>query len=95
MADLSGMTTVILIRHGECEGNREGLFRGRTDFPLNETGRQQAKALGEALAAFSPSTVYSSPLSRATETARFIAERTGAGLEIRQGFNNMALVGSS
>lgn len=93
MADLSGMTTVILIRHGECEGNREGLFRGRTDFPLNETGRQQAKALGEALAAFSPSTVFSSPLSRATETARFIAERTGAGLEIRQGFNNMALGG--
>ncbi len=91
MAETSGATTVILIRHGECEGNREGLFRGRTDFPLNETGRLQAKALAEALVALSPCNVYSSPLSRATETAQMITERTGAALEIRQGFNNMAL----
>ncbi|HQL03270.1 MAG TPA: histidine phosphatase family protein, partial [Synergistales bacterium] len=54
-------TTVILVRHGECEGNREGLFRGRTDFPLNETGKEQARALAEALRPLAPSAVYSSP----------------------------------
>ena len=84
-------TTVILVRHGECEGNREGLFRGRTDFPLNETGREQAVALAEALRPLAPSIVYSSPLARAKETARVISERCGASLSLRQGFINIAL----
>ncbi|HQO82743.1 MAG TPA: histidine phosphatase family protein [Synergistales bacterium] len=84
-------TTVILIRHGECEGNREGLFRGRTDFPLNETGREQALSLAEAISHLSPSAVFSSPLTRATETASIISERCGAEMSVRQGFNNMAL----
>ncbi len=84
-------TTVILVRHGECEGNREGLFRGRTDFPLNETGREHARALAEALRPLAPSAVYSSPLVRAKETARVISERCDADLILRQGFINIAL----
>jgi len=84
-------TTVILIRHGECEGNREGLFRGRTDFPLNETGREQARSLAEAIKPMAPSIVYSSPLNRAEETARIISEGCGAELVLRQGFINIAL----
>ena len=85
------MTTVILIRHGECEGNREGLFRGRTDFPLNEAGRKQARSLAEAIKPMTPSIVYSSPLLRAEETARIISEGCGAELALRQGFINIAL----
>lgn len=84
-------TTIILIRHGECAGNREGLFRGRSDFPLNGSGKLQAKALAEAVSCLSPSIVFSSPLSRSTETAEKICENCGIPLEIRQGFNNMAL----
>ncbi len=78
-------TTVILIRHGECEGNREGLFRGRTNFPLNGTGREQARSLAEAISYLSPSMVFSSPLTCATETATIISERCGAEMSIRQG----------
>lgn len=84
-------TTIILIRHGECAGNREGLFRGRSDFPLNDSGKLQAKALAGAVSLLSPSIVFSSPLSRASETARAVCENCGIPLEIRQGFNNIAL----
>jgi len=34
-------TLIILVRHGECEGNVKGVFRGRTDFPLNKRGLVQ------------------------------------------------------
>ena len=37
---------VYLARHGETEWNREGVFRGRKDFPLNETGKAQAGKTG-------------------------------------------------
>lgn len=91
MAVAGSRTTILLIRHGECEGNREGLFRGRSDLPLNDSGKLQAKALAEAVAPLSPARVFSSPLSRATETAQAISERCSVTFEIRNGFNNMAL----
>ena len=84
-------TTVVLVRHGECEGNREGLFRGRTDFPLNASGLAQAQALAEELNSLGITKIYSSPLSRARTTAELIAEKTGAPLEISQGFQNITL----
>jgi len=91
LAVAGNRTTILLIRHGECEGNREGLFRGRTDLPLNDSGKLQAKALAEAVSVFPPARVFSSPLSRATETSQAISERCSVPFEIRHGFNNMAL----
>ena len=68
------MTTFILVRHGQTEWNRTERFRGRADVPLNETGRLQAKATSDRIAAtWQPVRVYSSPLSRAVDTARAIA----------------------
>jgi broad specificity phosphatase PhoE len=68
------MTTVILVRHGETGWNRIERFRGRADVPLNETGRVQARATSDRIAAtWQPVRVYSSPLSRAVDTARAIA----------------------
>ncbi|MFP4481800.1 MAG: histidine phosphatase family protein [Thermovirgaceae bacterium] len=85
-------TTVILVRHGECKGNREGLFRGRTDFPLNETGLAQAKALSAELARFFPAlSVYSGPLSRARSTGAEIARTMEVSLKTRENLNNMSL----
>jgi len=82
---------IFLIRHGETKGNREGYFRGRSDFPLNENGIRQAKALGEALKNSGIQVIYSSPLSRAFETARWVAETTDAEILIEEGFNNINL----
>ena len=67
-------TTILLIRHGETLGNRDGMFRGQKDFPLNENGRTQARSLAEELSTWRIDAIYSSPLSRAMETARPLAE---------------------
>lgn len=76
------MTRLLLIRHGETEWNVEGRYQGQTDVPLNERGRGQAQALAAAVAAMPIAAVYSSDLQRALDTARAVAERTGARLVI-------------
>jgi len=68
------MTHIILVRHGQTEWNRIERFRGRADVPLNEIGLAQAEATGRRIAAeWQPTTIYSSPLSRAVRTADAIA----------------------
>ena len=62
-------TTILLVRHGETAWNREKIFRGVHDVPLNENGRAQARHLARALASRRVDVAYSSPLSRARETA--------------------------
>lgn len=84
-------TRVILVRHGESEGNEKGLFRGRMDFPLTERGREQAAQVARALKGKGICAVYTSPLIRARETADMIASACDVSIEVRQGFTNMAL----
>lgn len=71
-----------LVRHGETESNRLGLALGRDDVPLNERGRWQAERLGRALASEPLAAVYASPLVRALDTARAVAEPHGLTVEI-------------
>ncbi len=58
-----------LVRHGETEWSKRLQHTGRTDVPLTETGRDQARALGRRLASPTFSLVLTSPLSRAADTA--------------------------
>lgn len=68
------ITRIVLVRHGRTEWNRIERFRGRADVPLDETGLAQAKATGQRIAAeWQPAAIYSSPLSRAIQTAEAIA----------------------
>ena len=62
--------TILLVRHGRTATNAAGLFLGRADPELDEVGRAQAQAIGEALGPVDR--VISSPLRRAMETARCI-----------------------
>lgn len=63
-----------LIRHGQTDWNRDGRLQGSSDIPLNDTGRAQAVETAAVLADQGLSAIVSSPLMRARETARIIAE---------------------
>ncbi|MFI8632176.1 histidine phosphatase family protein [Microbacterium sp. NPDC077663] len=71
------MTILTLVRHGETDWNFSRRIQGSSDIPLNDTGRAQARAAGEALRdtldPLTPTIVVSSDLSRAHETALIIA----------------------
>ncbi|CAN5338450.1 hypothetical protein BH18ACT12_BH18ACT12_04690 [soil metagenome] len=67
------MTTLLLVRHGETDWNRDGRWQGLSDTRLNDRGREQARELVTQLDGID--VVYSSDLARARETAEIVAER--------------------
>src|SRR3954464_1567742 len=78
-------TRVLLIRHGATVLSAEDRFAGATDVALSEEGREQARALGERLAAAEIAAVYASPMQRTMATANFIAAPHGLPLTTAAG----------
>ena len=68
------MTSIYLVRHGQTAWNKEEIFRGRTDIPLDETGLKQGELVGEYFKDLEIHGIYSSPLARAWQTAQKIAQ---------------------
>ena len=68
---------LVLVRHGETEGESSIRYHGRTDVALSELGRAQMRLAGRALETHrgggSFARVFSSPLVRASEGARIVA----------------------
>ena len=75
----------ICLRHGATDWNRQGLFQGRTDNPLNDDGIAQAHAAAEKLRAIELGHVVSSPLLRAVQTAEIIANMASRSVTLDQG----------
>ncbi|QIK75972.1 histidine phosphatase family protein [Nocardioides piscis] len=73
--------TLVLLRHGQTAWNLERRAQGHTDIPLDETGREQARAVAVAIAALEPAALWSSDLLRASATADEVARTTG--LDVR------------
>ena len=73
---------LLYLRHGQTDWNAQRLIQGRTDIPLNETGRAQAREQAAALGNHKPPVeiVYASPLKRARETAEIIQQALGVPL---------------
>ena len=74
-------TRLYLVRHGATQLTAEDRFAGDIGVDLSADGRSQAERLAVRVRDHVISAIYSSPLSRAVETARIIA--TGCGLEPR------------
>ncbi|SDQ23580.1 histidine phosphatase family protein [Leucobacter chromiiresistens] len=69
-------SSIVIVRHGETDWNIGRRIQGRTDIALNERGRAQAGEIAELLHGEGPwRRVITSPLGRAAETARIIADR--------------------
>ena len=66
-------TRLLLVRHAATTMIEEGRFSGDTGVELSETGREQAARLAERLEPLEIDAVYSSPLSRARDTAHILA----------------------
>jgi broad specificity phosphatase PhoE len=65
------VTTLLLVRHGETDWNRDGRWQGHSDTHLNDVGREQAARLAGELDGVD--VVYASDLARARETADILA----------------------
>ncbi len=74
MSAASGITRLLLLRHGETAWNQDARIQGHTDIELNTTGHWQARRLAAALADDPPQRVYASDLQRAQATALPMAQ---------------------
>ncbi len=68
---------VLVLRHGRTTWNLVGRAQGHGDVPLDEVGHAQAKAVAPLVAALRPARLWSSDLTRAAQTAAYVAEQTG------------------
>ncbi len=66
---------VVLLRHAETDRNAADRFQGQADIPLNDEGVRQAQRAARSLPPGDWATVYSSPMSRAAQTAAYAAGR--------------------
>lgn len=66
-----------LARHGETAYNAVRRFQGQSPVPLNDRGREQARALAEQAVGHGFAVLWCSPLARARETAEIVGARIG------------------
>ena len=108
LSELAAGRRFILLRHGQIKQHKEKIFLGQTDVPLSELGRQQAAEAGEKLKAELSGAgadgrgswsgrIYTSDLSRASETAEIVASKLESDgtqrvdVIMEPGFREMAL----
>ena len=78
-------TRIVAIRHGETAWNVDTRIQGHLDIPLSATGRWQAERLAEALRDEPIKAIYASDLTRAWETAQYIARMHAIALTKEEG----------
>jgi broad specificity phosphatase PhoE len=77
------MGKLIMVRHGESEGNRDRRFTSSPDVPLTDLGRRQAREVAQRISMlFAPELIISSPYLRARQTSEIIAAELGLPIEV-------------
>ncbi len=76
--------TLVIMRHGETEYNRQNLITGQTDVPLTPEGEEQAREAGRSLKGHRFDKAFSSTLSRAFNTAALVLEHTETHLHLQK-----------
>ena len=84
-------THVLLIRHGQSEGNAERRFGGHTATPLSPRGRRQAQATARALRSEELTAIYTSDLARAVATAEPLGKLTGLPINSTDAFRERSV----
>lgn len=68
---------ILLARHGETTGNRDGYIIGQGDYPLTERGIETTTRLASLVAGMGEGIIFASPLGRARASAGIYHEKTG------------------
>jgi len=84
-------TRILLVRHGQSQGNAERRFGGHSATPLSERGRAEAEATARALSTEGVTAIYSSDLLRATQTAEPLARLTGLEVKTTEAFRERSV----
>lgn len=82
---------IYLARHGQTDGNANGIAQGWTDTPLNETGQQHAAMLADRLRGVRLDAIYSSTLLRSRTTAETVAAGRGVKVNSLPGLREVGL----
>lgn len=74
-------------RHGQTSYNKKEIILGTTDITLDSTGREQAEVLADKIADLDCiDLIISSPMTRAMQTARTVADKCGLDIIIEERF---------
>jgi len=74
---------LLLVRHGQSEGNAEQRFTSTSEVPITDLGRRQAREVAALIRhLYAPVRLVSSPFRRARQTAELIGQRLGLPVEI-------------
>lgn len=80
---------IYITRHGQTLWNKQGKMQGWWDSDLTEEGIINAKKLGESLKDIDFDCIYSSPLGRAYETAKYIRGDKNTPIIIKENLKEM------
>ena len=74
---------IIFLRHAQAENNAKRILAGRTEgVPLTKAGIEQAESIAKYLKPLGTSTIYSSPIERASHTAEIVAKNNSLDYEL-------------
>jgi broad specificity phosphatase PhoE len=80
---------LFILRHGETKANLAGNLQGHLDTPLTDRGTEQALTVADQVASYEFDVTFSSPLKRALDTAKILAQRVNTDIYVSEALKEM------